>query len=92
MEIRKKITQFVLPQCKYVIIDTDAGGDDAQALVLALSQAKRTGKTIVGVTCIDGNAQLQDVIKNVLITLSVCEAEVPVFRGNNDIIQGRGKL
>ena len=39
MQIRKKILQgqFSLPECQYVIIDTDAGGDDTQAIVLAIS-------------------------------------------------------
>lgn len=39
MEIRKKIPagQFSFPNCNYVIIDTDAGGDDAQAILLAIS-------------------------------------------------------
>ena len=37
MQIRKKIPQgqFSLPECQYVIID--AGGDDTQAIVLAIS-------------------------------------------------------
>lgn len=73
MQIRKKIPQgeFKLPDCRYVIIDTDAGGDDAQAILLAISEAKRTNKTILGITCIDGNAFIDDVAKNVLITTAL---------------------
>ena len=39
MQIRKKIPkgQFQFPNCKYVIIDTDAGGDDTQAILYAIS-------------------------------------------------------
>lgn len=39
MQIRTKIpgSSLKIPNCKYVIIDTDAGGDDAQAIVLAIS-------------------------------------------------------
>jgi hypothetical protein len=39
MQIRKKLpaSSLALPACKYVIIDTDAGGDDAQAIILAIS-------------------------------------------------------
>ena len=39
MQIRKKIpgSELKIPNCKYVIIDTDAGGDDSQAIVLAIS-------------------------------------------------------
>lgn len=83
MQIRTKIPgeKLKLPQCKYVIIDTDAGGDDSQAIVLAISEAKRTGKTIIGITCIDGNAALDDVARNVLISVCLCNADIPVFKG-----------
>lgn len=83
MQIRKKIpgSALKLPDCKYIIIDTDAGGDDSQAIILAINEAKRTGKTILGITCIDGNAFLDDVATNVLICISLCGAEIPVFKG-----------
>lgn len=81
MQIRNKITNFKVPSCKYIIIDTDAGGDDAQAIILAVSEAKRQGKTILGITCVDGNASLENVAINVLIVLSLCEYNVPVFKG-----------
>lgn len=89
MQIRTKIpgSSLKIPNCKYVIIDTDAGGDDAQAIVLAISEARRTGKTILGVTCIDGNAALDDVAKNVLISICLCDADIPVFKGNVLITQ-----
>lgn len=69
MQIRQKLpgSQLRLPSCKYVIIDTDAGGDDSQAIMLAINEARRAGKTILGITCIDGNAALDDVAMNVLI-------------------------
>ena len=74
MEIRKKIpgTKLKLPNCKYVLIDTDAGGDDCQAIILAIREAKRTGKTIVGITCVDGNAYVKHVAINVAIAVSLC--------------------
>ena len=76
MQIRKKILpgQFNLPNCHFVIIDTDAGGDDAQAIVLAIAEAKRTNKTILGITCVDGNAFIDDVAKNVLIATTMAGA------------------
>lgn len=74
-----------------MIIDTDAGGDDSQAIVLAISEARRTGKTILGVTCIDGNAVLDDVAKNVLISICLCDADIPVFKGSVLMIQDQGK-
>jgi len=83
MEIRKKLLpgQFTIPDCKYVIIDTDAGGDDSQAIILAISEAKRTGKIIIGITCVDGNASLDDVATNVLICVSICDSDIPVYKG-----------
>jgi purine nucleosidase len=80
-----------LPPCKYVIIDTDAGGDDAQAIILAIREARRTGKTILGITCIDGNAALDDVAINVLISVSLCGADIPVYKGNPSPTQDPAK-
>lgn len=89
MEIRKKLKagEFAVPNCQYVIIDTDAGGDDSQAILLAISEAKRTGKTIVGITCIDGNAALDDVAVNVLINVCLADADIPVFKGTPSLTQ-----
>lgn len=74
MQIRKEIPagNFTVPDCKHVIIDTDAGGDDCQAIVLAISEARRVGKKIIGITCIDGNADVEDVARNVMIAVSIC--------------------
>jgi inosine-uridine nucleoside N-ribohydrolase len=74
MQIRKKTTNFKIPDCKYVIIDTDAGGDDAQAVLFAIHEAKKQGKFIIGITCCDGNAHVADVVKNILIAVSLCDA------------------
>ena len=83
MQIRRKYTQneFKMPCCKYVIIDTDAGGDDAQCILLALAEAKRTNKTILGITCVNGNSTVQDVAVNVLITLTIADSKIPVYKG-----------
>ncbi|KAF3691263.1 Inosine-uridine preferring nucleoside hydrolase [Channa argus] len=64
---------------KLVIIDTDCGIDDAQAIMMALAAPNIQ---ILGVTCVFGNATVDDVCQNVLMVLSVCEREgIPVFRG-----------
>ncbi|XP_041647490.1 inosine-uridine preferring nucleoside hydrolase [Cheilinus undulatus] len=64
---------------KQVIIDTDCGIDDAQAIMLALVAPNIQ---IVGITCVFGNAAVENVCQNVLRVLSVCEREgIPVFRG-----------
>ena len=83
MQIRKKFTkdEFKLPNCKYVIIDTDAGGDDAQCIILAVAEAKRTNKTILGITCVNGNATVSDVAINVLITLTFAGSKIPIYKG-----------
>ena len=84
MQIRKQISgeKLKLPNCKYIIIDTDAGGDDCQAIMLSINEAKRTGKIIVGFTCVDGNAFLNDVAINVSIVLSLCQENIPIYLGN----------
>uniref|UniRef100_UPI0037E765CB inosine-uridine preferring nucleoside hydrolase n=1 Tax=Semicossyphus pulcher TaxID=241346 RepID=UPI0037E765CB len=64
---------------KQVIIDTDCGIDDAQAIMMALAAPNIQ---VVGVTCVFGNAAVENVCQNVLRVLSVCEREgIPVFRG-----------
>jgi len=86
--LRRKIPagQFTIPDCKYVIIDTDAGGDDSQAIILAINEAKRTGKIILGITCVDGNASLDDVAINALICVCLCDAKIPVLKGTFNFI------
>ncbi|KAM4547817.1 inosine-uridine preferring nucleoside hydrolase isoform 1-T2 [Odontesthes bonariensis] len=65
---------------KLVIIDTDCGIDDAQAIMMALAAPD---VEILGVTCVFGNAAVEDVCQNVLRVLSICEREgIPVFRGS----------
>jgi len=57
---------------KLVIIDTDCGIDDAQAIMMALAAPD---VEILGVTCVFGNAAVEDVCQNVLRVLSICERE-----------------
>ncbi|XP_069560201.1 inosine-uridine preferring nucleoside hydrolase [Brachyistius frenatus] len=64
---------------KLVVIDTDCGIDDAQAIMMALAAPD---VEILGITCVFGNAAVENVCQNVLRVLSVCEREaIPVFRG-----------
>ena len=83
MQIRKKIpkSDFKLPDCKHIIIDTDAGGDDTQAILYAINEAKRSNKKIIGITCIDGNASRDNVSINVLIALTIAEVKIPIYKG-----------
>lgn len=57
---------------KQLIIDTDCGIDDAQALMMALSAP---GVQVLAITCVFGNAALDNVCQNVLRVLSVCERQ-----------------
>lgn len=54
-----------------LVIDTDAGGDDAVALILALRA--ESDFQIVAVTCVFGNTEQENVEKNVLKILTVAE-------------------
>jgi len=62
-----------------LIIDTDSGVDDAQALMLALGHANAE---VAAVTTVGGNVPLENVIPNVFEVLHVMGAAgVPVFPG-----------
>jgi len=61
-----------------LIIDTDAGIDDAQALLLALGQP---GVEVAAITTLSGNVHVDKVAKNVLKTLDAARQRVPVYRG-----------
>lgn len=71
-----------------MIIDTDCGGDDAQALVLLDHYVRKYNKVLLGITCCDGNAFISDVIKNVLIVQSICGSSYPIYPGIDSSIAG----
>ena len=62
-----------------VILDVDTGVDDACALLLA---ALHPQVDLRAVTCVGGNAGVDDVVRNTLTVLGIAgRAEVPVSRG-----------
>lgn len=61
-----------------VIIDTDMGGDDAAAIVLA---AKSPAIKIEGITVVAGNVSLEQAAKNALMTLEIVGNNVQVYKG-----------
>jgi purine nucleosidase len=61
-----------------IIIDTDAGVDDAQAILLALAHPKTTVEAITTVT---GNVHVSKVVQNVCTILDIMKREIPVYRG-----------
>lgn len=69
-----------------LIIDCDAGIDDAQAIMIALSQ----DVDVLAITCTFGNAAIDQVTKNVLKILEVCgRTDIPVYRGAHQAMLGK---
>ncbi|XP_018546217.1 inosine-uridine preferring nucleoside hydrolase [Lates calcarifer] len=64
---------------KKLFIDADTGVDDAQAIMVALTAPD---VEILGITCCYGNTPLENVLKNTLRVLKVCNRlDIPVYRG-----------
>ena len=61
-----------------MIIDTDAGVDDAQAIMLALSHADTD---VIAITTLTGNVHIRQVNPNVLTILEILDRDVPVYAG-----------
>ncbi|XP_041857076.1 inosine-uridine preferring nucleoside hydrolase-like [Melanotaenia boesemani] len=72
---------------KKLLVDVDCGVDDAQALMLALAAPN---VKILGITCVHGNTIVENVCKNTLRVLQVCnKLEIPVFIGASKPILGK---
>ena len=69
------------PVRRALIVDTDAGTDDAQALALVFHPSSNVD--VLGVICCQGNATLSNVVGNVCAIMDkwAVPAEVPVFLG-----------
>jgi pyrimidine-specific ribonucleoside hydrolase len=62
-----------------VILDVDTGIDDAFALLLA---AKHPALNLLGVSCVDGNCPLDQVVQNTMLVLEAAgRTDVPVAAG-----------
>ena len=62
-----------------VVLDVDTGVDDACALLFA---ARHPGLRLVAVSCVGGNAPVDDVVRNTLVVLDAAgRGDVPVARG-----------
>lgn len=71
---------------KKLLVDVDCGVDDAQAIMLALAIPN---VEILGITCVHGNTSVENVCKNTLRVLQVCnKLEIPVFKGASKPILG----
>ncbi len=70
-----------------IVIDTDAGVDDAQAIMMALTYP---GVTVEAITTLTGNVHVNWVVKNIFAILDVMGAEVPIYRGaDHPLLPGR---
>lgn len=54
-----------------IIIDCDTGVDDAQAIMMALS---RPDIDVIGITCVNGNVDIENVCRNTLRVLKIYDA------------------
>lgn len=54
---------------KKLLVDVDCGVDDAQAIMLALAAPN---VKLLGITCVHGNTTVENVCKNALRVLQVC--------------------
>ena len=68
-----------------MIIDTDTGGDDALAILMA---ARCPDVEILGVTVAAGNVPLPQALKNALMSLEVAGCDAPVFPGAEASLSG----
>ncbi|XP_046736193.1 pyrimidine-specific ribonucleoside hydrolase RihA-like [Diprion similis] len=67
---------------KLVIVDCDAGIDDALALILLAGAHKLNKIQLLAVTCVNGNTNVENVVNNVFRTLQTCGlADIPVYKG-----------
>ncbi|XP_058797576.1 uncharacterized protein LOC131667858 [Phymastichus coffea] len=68
-----------------IIVNTDAGADDAVGLLLLLryeAANKNSGFQVIGITCSYGNTEENNVVTNVLRTLTVTRrGDIPVYSG-----------
>ncbi|KAL4219576.1 hypothetical protein ACF0H5_022150 [Mactra antiquata] len=72
-----------------LLIDTDAGVDDAQAILLALTNPD---VEVIGITCVDGNTNTHQVGLNVLRILQVVNRlDIPVYIGCTEPLLGDKK-
>ncbi len=61
-----------------MIIDTDAGVDDAQAIMLALCEP---AVEVLAITTLTGNVHIDQVNPNVLTILEIMKRDLPVYAG-----------
>lgn len=75
-------------ETKYVIVDTDMGSDDAWAVLMLLrAEQYMQNFKILGLTCVHGNAPMENVLKNTgRILERAGRCDVPIFEGAHEAI------
>jgi len=73
-------------QVRNVIMDCDTGGDDAIALMMLLRHHVEEKVNVIGITCVNGNTPLDNVVHNNLRMLKLfgLEKKIPLFAGCRD--------
>ncbi|CAD6208106.1 GSCOCG00010369001-RA-CDS [Cotesia congregata] len=66
---------------KKVIVDCDGGYDDAVSLVLLIDAHKKNIIDLKAITCVAGNTDIDNVVKNVYRVLQACDSNIPVYKG-----------
>ncbi|ETN65185.1 inosine-uridine preferring nucleoside hydrolase [Anopheles darlingi] len=70
-----------------VVIDLDAGTDDAWALLMLLKAEQQYNLQVVAITCVHGNTDVDNVTTNVLrILTAIDRTDVPVYRGASEAL------
>lgn len=74
-----------------IIVDVDAGTDDAWALFMLLRAMDAELCDIQAITCVNGNTTIDNVTRNVLRVLQTVEKErkIPVFKGCSEPLLGK---
>src|SRR4029077_15818505 len=67
-----------------LILDTDGGVDDAQALLMLIAN----GRPPDAITTVFGNVNLETATANVLAILATAGADIPVHAGASDPLAG----
>ncbi|XP_051840628.1 inosine-uridine preferring nucleoside hydrolase-like isoform X1 [Antechinus flavipes] len=83
------LSQVEIPamEKKLLLVDVDAGVDDAAALMIALAAPN---VEILGITCCFGNTTVENVCKNVLRLLKKCNhPQIPVYQGASSPLLNR---
>lgn len=62
-----------------LFIDTDAGTDDAVALIMAL---QREDVDVIGISAVCGNVALEKVVQNIGYVCELCRKPVPYYAGS----------